>query len=561
MIHLKKYLKNNYFYFFAFCFAIIFIFSINVNYNADEYNYSFITWSQTRISSLYDILQSQKLLYFNWTGRILVHSLIQILLFIPKYFYAILNSLVFCAFIYLIISISNFKHSLNKVLLSTSLIVLLIPVFGETCIWISGSINYLWPSVLFLLLINLLNSSKKLSLILLIAFLAGVSQEIVLVGGFIYLLFNLFTNKFEKRFLLIFLSFLLGGILLISSPGNFLRASSSTENMISTVKILKTLLGGSLFLVTIFINLNIKDSFFKFIDYLKNKRVVYIFEIISFIFFILFLIFNFIQKSPDSYILVVIYQYKFVITILFLYIFIFSHALRLNGDTKIFLDSFNYLSIGLTSSLAMGVMPEFPSRSLFLSCSFMIISVLKLYSNFKINILNIIVIPLAAIIFSISLKFYIFDLNSWNKKMTSTLLSSAYKDTAIVEIQPKAPFLIRNYYRNEPSAITNSPNSITNFYCAKYYNINNIIGVVKNTATIKIEKENIDAAHLAFEYTNKNGERQRIYAEQTLLEESRNMYSLKQAYFSIPLSAEDVTFINDSSVKITADNITTYSLD
>lgn len=176
MKSLKKLFSNYNFYIFTFIFFIILILSTNMNFKSDEFNYSHITWTSIRLSSLSDIITSQKILYLNWTGRILAHFFIQLFLFLDHNLFAVFNSLVFCLFIYLVMKLSNKKISLFLIIFTFSIAFLFIPVFGETVIWLSGSLNYLWPTTLFLLFIYIYNKdTNKLPIVMLLAFLSGMS--------------------------------------------------------------------------------------------------------------------------------------------------------------------------------------------------------------------------------------------------------------------------------------------------------------------------------------------------------------------------------------------------
>ncbi len=225
----------------------------------DEYNYSHIAWTNQKLSSFSDIIKSQAEIYKNWSGRIPVLGMVQVFLYIGKTFYDFINPLVFILFIVLVIKAANVKIDIKNVFF-----VLLFSVFGaykfwEKYIWISGSLNYLWPVTLMLFVIyyfyNIIINDKKLNAfstitLFVISFFAGWSHENVafVLGSFIIFicLFNikkiLSLNTGTKiKLTTSILLFGIGAILLIFCPGNFGRMGN-TERNITLLPILKNIL-------------------------------------------------------------------------------------------------------------------------------------------------------------------------------------------------------------------------------------------------------------------------------------------------------------------------------
>lgn len=226
----------------------------------DEYNYSHIAWTNIKLSSIKDIITSQISMYNQWTGRVPVHTTIQVLLYLGTWIYEIINPIIFAIFI-LLISIAIFKNfSYFKVILTTFLICFGIKCFGEKFIWLSGSVNYLWTTVLMLIMIityynmfekNREIKNKEILPFFILSFISGWTQEnvVFVLGTFIAIIGLINIKKFikfDKKKKIIIISsiilFGLGVILLIFAPGNFSRMSTN-ETKFQIVNILKNLFG------------------------------------------------------------------------------------------------------------------------------------------------------------------------------------------------------------------------------------------------------------------------------------------------------------------------------
>lgn len=224
----------------------------------DEYNYSNIAWTTQRIQSFDDIIESQKLIYMNWSGRIPVLGMVQIFLYVGKFLYDLINPLVFILFIFMILKTANKKITVKGIFT-----VLLFVVFGtykfwEKYIWISGSLNYLWTVTLMLIvmyyLYNIIINDKKINILntiilLIISFLAGWSHEntAFVLGSFIIflLIFNFkkiikLDIKTKIKVIASIVLFGLGAMILIFCPGNFGRLEG-TDRYITFLPILKNI--------------------------------------------------------------------------------------------------------------------------------------------------------------------------------------------------------------------------------------------------------------------------------------------------------------------------------
>ena len=258
-------LKKNKYTLLILCIVFICILFLNIYslMSPDEYNYSHITWTNQKLQSFFDILKSLKILYIQWTGRVICTGLIQFFTFIGVNYFYILNPIVFILFIVGIVKFSNIFFYNKKIdifsLITVMFLILYTTVcFGEKFIWMSGALNYLWPvcaMIYYLLMLyQIIVYEKSLNIFqniifLILSFVVGLSQENVVFFSGMYIIFILFFNlknilkANKKRIALILISLIsfgIGAAILIFAPGNFSRLDSSQTHF-SVVNIIKNL--------------------------------------------------------------------------------------------------------------------------------------------------------------------------------------------------------------------------------------------------------------------------------------------------------------------------------
>lgn len=229
---------------------------------ADEHNYSFVVGTENqRVNSLKDIQLSLSNMYQSWTGRILVHGIISFFLYVGTFLYNILNPIVLTLFLILLSKIATGKINFYAISIGLICFVWGIPSFGENFVWLSGSLNYLWPVCAMLALLLLYDKyilqDKPLAtwqkLILLpLAFLVGFSQEntAFVMGMFFILVAITQIKKFwkwktSKKVLSIMtiIAFGIGALLLLFAPGNFARLTTTGGMHVSFTLIVQNLMG------------------------------------------------------------------------------------------------------------------------------------------------------------------------------------------------------------------------------------------------------------------------------------------------------------------------------
>lgn len=233
---------------------IIFISMLALNFLtpliADDYSYA-LTYNHTRIKNIIDIINYQSHHYMIWGGRTVAHSIAQSFLIFPKYIFNIFNSLIYIILVDLIYKIIKGKEKEDKpyLLLGIHFILyFLTPVFGQTCIWLIGSCNYIWTTSIILFLIYQFknNSDKKDSilriiLMLLLGILAGWTNENTSFGLIVILSSSLIINKINKERISKWkISGLIGAIsgfiIMIGAPGNYVRSAGFVDNDFILIK-------------------------------------------------------------------------------------------------------------------------------------------------------------------------------------------------------------------------------------------------------------------------------------------------------------------------------------
>ncbi len=214
----------------------------------DDYAYSFI-WDGAhdgnfqnnigelrRVESIGDIFVSQWSHWLMWGGRSVAHFFVQFFMMFDKIFFDVANALAFTAVALLIYFLAAAKFELRTGLLAWIFFGMwfCLPEFYQTTLWLTGSCNYLWMTVLqlgFLLPYVLKFRRGKFSVpvpvMIVLGVLAGWSNE---SGGaaavflaFLALIYFWRRKKLERWILAGFLAAAAGFALLMFAPGDFHR--------------------------------------------------------------------------------------------------------------------------------------------------------------------------------------------------------------------------------------------------------------------------------------------------------------------------------------------------
>lgn len=241
--------KNNLIIFALFSIVGILFFLLNyftpLLHDDLAYLYQFGPKAEVRPSNLpvqnfSDVIRSQYYHYLDVNGRFTSHFLLQLLLLFGKNIFNIFNVLVFLGLIYFVNIYSKNRENTFFIYLFTIVSIwFLMPFFGQTILWTTGAINYLWTSCFVVLFIIVFRRQKHhpikepLKIVLLFfmsLFIAWMNESItfgVAVALFFYFLFNFKTLQRSEFFML--LGFGLGVLLIIFSPGTFNRVGNEAQ--------------------------------------------------------------------------------------------------------------------------------------------------------------------------------------------------------------------------------------------------------------------------------------------------------------------------------------------
>lgn len=232
---------------------VVYILKSKSYLHGDDYIYSYIFTTFDRITNISDIITSQEIHYQVWGGRSVVHFILQLVLMLPPLAINILNTIMF-----LLLIISIYYHikgrGRNSIILFLGIffcVWILQPVFGDTVFWITGSVNYLWGTVIILLFLlpyrfyegkHLKNIITALFAVLAFIFgiVAGWTNENTAAALIVMIvLFLLYYKQRGWRMPVWSLAGLVGIVIgfaiMIAAPGNYARAG---EASVSLMKVL-----------------------------------------------------------------------------------------------------------------------------------------------------------------------------------------------------------------------------------------------------------------------------------------------------------------------------------
>ena len=200
------------------------------------------------IRNLGDIFLSQVDHYTGVNGRSIVHFLVQLFTgLLGKQVFNIFNAIFFAAFVWLLKRNATPKagSDTNPLAIAITLtLILLMPRFKDTFLWMTGSINYLWSAtgtLLFLLIYEKQRCqalSRSLFWLLPIAFLLGWTHEgITLPLALSLVCVNLLRIKsiHHRQGLWLALAFLGGACMIVLSPGTIARSGAHGGLSASTI--------------------------------------------------------------------------------------------------------------------------------------------------------------------------------------------------------------------------------------------------------------------------------------------------------------------------------------
>lgn len=232
--------------------------------NTDDFVYKFFFTKQGYdlqhpITNITDIVVSQANHYYCMNGRSIIHFFVQLFCgILGKDLFNLINTIVFVFFITAILYYCNAlkKNLFFNTTLTTASILLLLPSFGGTFLWMTGSINYLWPATAVIFFLKMIDNEKErhfrpVTIIFAVfAFFMGWSHEGLTFPLTISLVLYCIIERenISQSFLLIAICFVIGTLICTFSPGIMARAS---KHSITISDLLFKLINSLLFLFKI----------------------------------------------------------------------------------------------------------------------------------------------------------------------------------------------------------------------------------------------------------------------------------------------------------------------
>ena len=235
-------------------FVYVWWFSANALWLGDDINYQFVftdsipvVYSDNTVSDLSEVFQSQYAHYIVANSRYVAYTITQALfIFMNHTLFGLLNGLAYCLFVWLVVKIGLKLREREGVCnpIHCPIAVAYVSIMSILCVSSkfvpTTSIGYTWTYVIALgfVLIYFFYRPKSfvgLTVLAFYAFLAGAAHDTLSLG----LAFGLalYSLKNIKRLRLsdwiILISFGLGSITLVLSPGALSRASSSYASIIT----------------------------------------------------------------------------------------------------------------------------------------------------------------------------------------------------------------------------------------------------------------------------------------------------------------------------------------
>ena len=250
--------------------GIMYVFNYLTPLAADDFNYHFLYWdnctADTRISSVHDIYTSMVYHYNNINGRILLHSIVEFFALIGKQYFNVVNSVMYLALTLLIYKhckgAGKGNHNAILFLAINIFIWLFTSAWGQTTVWMDGSVNYLWGSVIRLAALlpyrlycddscRIKNKWYTAVFMLFYSFFAGATNENTGAAliGMMFLFIVLYKFRGQKLPAWSFTGFfgaLIGFAFMVLSPATFSRAEQEAADGESFISRLVNIPGLSL---------------------------------------------------------------------------------------------------------------------------------------------------------------------------------------------------------------------------------------------------------------------------------------------------------------------------
>ena len=413
-------------------FIFFFYFSLSslTPYQADDFRYKINPLATDfKLDLIKDVFQFQIWHYYNWSGRIIGHLILQLFLIPKKILFDLVNAVIQTILINIIFYLAKKNIAKSKKDVSVLLIINILLFLGfynytSMTMYVTPTIVYTWMHVLVLIyysfFLKLYNKDVtkrvKVSFFIVGLFAGSTNEHVFIAQIAFYLIIYIYhilryPDGIPKYFIYSFCGVFIGGAVLMLAPGNFVRAGSFSETI------------------------NISHI----INYIK-------FDLMWVIFFL----------KPVWFI---------AIPSVFIYYITNGKKLIINPHSKLILVT------GIISSLSLACSPSYHNGTNLFFFYCLIIFLISLIEFKKVKILNFPLIILCSIILQLylissQLGIYKYDIEIKNEILQRK--NNGETDIIINSIPLDVNRLI-NYQQ-----ITSNPDAPRNQHMASYYGINTI---------------------------------------------------------------------------------------
>ncbi len=353
-------------YYLIFSYGVIgilfYLLSVYTPLMADDFSFAYVYDRNganilSPIMNLSDIIISQYNHYFVSNGRTPVQFIEQLFAgLLGRSLFNLFNVLIFLLFLW--VSVSFIGQKKNRFYIVFTLFLLfwfLLPVPGETLLWMSGSVCYLWASCFVLLFLHFFFKIDTMDIpkwgypfLFLAGVFSGWVHEGLTVGvsGCLFFYFCFHRIKFRRNIVPLTLGFWCGTLLVFSSPGIWMRGISSFDLMYFIMLRVRFAMYIKAFWILMFILLYLyirKRDVFK--EFLEKNAILLGIAFFEFIFgcliglqsirqtffvelFSIILLVKYFVNYGDSY------KYKMCFLLIVLCLFIPDYAYSLNACVK-----------------------------------------------------------------------------------------------------------------------------------------------------------------------------------------------------------------------------------
>ncbi|MBR1805653.1 MAG: hypothetical protein IJ774_04610 [Selenomonadaceae bacterium] len=213
-----------------------------------------------RVSSLSDIFDSMSSYYMTWGGRIFAGGLAQLFIWLGKPTFDFANTLMFILLVTVVVNLSNTWLKLSRTALAWIFFSLFILSAASvtSMLWLTGSCNYMWMSFFQLLFLTPYvkalrshdagSSPLKIALMFVLGLLAGWSNEAGALATVVLTAFFVQWSKsqgiFRTWMATGLVASIIGCVLMLFAPGNFVRLEFFHENFSYTADFFLTNVDG-----------------------------------------------------------------------------------------------------------------------------------------------------------------------------------------------------------------------------------------------------------------------------------------------------------------------------